>query len=391
MGQEGQLGLGDDRIQSSTPRLLHCPQLAEVTRIQAGGSYSAAVTAGGELLLWGRVPRVSRVDDHPGLKMIWTPQPVSLAARKVCDVACGSWHMMALTTRSREKNRECVRSEREAGFSDPLLMEHTGKENTVKDSRHLLHRRERREGSEEQKTEEESESAEEEERLEGGPHRAGGDGALHDSACAVSGSSTGMDERGNDHSAVTSDRGDEREGWRTARRRETRREPRRSGRSGDAVFTTLHLLPRSEPSRPPAATFPRLPAGQRAPGRALDDARKERSTHLIELVPKCGSDYNTGPTPGPKPRPPGSCTGPPDHSVASCRHPKIRQHLKSPMYKAPPHLSPGQQARTSSPPSPPGPRVGSSLSPTPSSSELLECHPTRRRVASSRGTPQKNP
>ncbi|TNN37400.1 hypothetical protein EYF80_052442 [Liparis tanakae] len=128
---QGQLGLGDDRIQSSAPRLLHCSQLAEVTRIQAGGSYSAAVT-GGELLLWGRVPRVSRVVDHPGLEEIWTPQPVSLAAGKVCDVACGSWHMMALTTKSRQKNTQRVRSEREAGFGDrvsaPLLMEHAGKE-----------------------------------------------------------------------------------------------------------------------------------------------------------------------------------------------------------------------------------------------------------------------
>ncbi|TNN46199.1 Apoptotic protease-activating factor 1 [Liparis tanakae] len=141
------------------------------------------------------------------------------------------------------------------------------------DSRHLPHRMEGREGSEEQKTEEESESAEEEETLEGGPPRAGGD---------VSRSSTGADERADDHPAVTSDRGDERERWRTARRREPRIGPRSGGGGGAAVFTTVHLLPRSEPSRPPAATFPRLTTGQRAPGRALDDARKSQN---VEVTP----------------------------------------------------------------------------------------------------------
>lgn len=40
---QGQLGLGDDRIQISTPCLLSYSQLAEVTQIQAGDSYSAAV------------------------------------------------------------------------------------------------------------------------------------------------------------------------------------------------------------------------------------------------------------------------------------------------------------------------------------------------------------
>ncbi|KAE8292313.1 E3 ubiquitin-protein ligase HERC2 [Larimichthys crocea] len=82
MGQEGQLGLGEDSIHSSTPRLLSYSQLTEVTRIQAGDSYSAAVTAGGELFLWGQIPCVSRVSEHPGLKRLWTPQPVPLASGK---------------------------------------------------------------------------------------------------------------------------------------------------------------------------------------------------------------------------------------------------------------------------------------------------------------------
>ncbi|TDH12671.1 hypothetical protein EPR50_G00049380 [Perca flavescens] len=164
MGQEGQLGLGEDGIHISTPCLLSYSQLAEVTQIQAGDSYSAAITAGGELLLWGQIPCVSRVSDHPGLKKLWTPQPVPLAGRKVCDVACGTWHMMALTTTSQEKNSECAHSETEARFrdlvSDPLPTEHTEKENTVQGSRQvqhkLLHGLERPEGSDEYEKDEES-------------------------------------------------------------------------------------------------------------------------------------------------------------------------------------------------------------------------------------------
>ncbi|XP_029999720.1 E3 ISG15--protein ligase HERC5-like [Sphaeramia orbicularis] len=98
MGQEGQLGLGEKTVHVSTPCLLSYSQLVEVTHLQAGDSYSAAVTAGGELLLWGQIPCVSWVSDHPGLKRLWTPQSVPLASRKVCDVACGTWHIMAITT-----------------------------------------------------------------------------------------------------------------------------------------------------------------------------------------------------------------------------------------------------------------------------------------------------
>ncbi len=41
---QGQLGLGEDRIHVCTPCLLSSSQLAEVTQIQAGDSYSAAIT-----------------------------------------------------------------------------------------------------------------------------------------------------------------------------------------------------------------------------------------------------------------------------------------------------------------------------------------------------------
>lgn len=41
---QGQLGLGEERTHISTPCLLSYSQLAEVTRLQAGDSYSAAIT-----------------------------------------------------------------------------------------------------------------------------------------------------------------------------------------------------------------------------------------------------------------------------------------------------------------------------------------------------------
>ncbi|XP_049433990.1 probable E3 ubiquitin-protein ligase HERC2 isoform X1 [Epinephelus fuscoguttatus] len=439
MGQEGQLGLGEDRIHISSPRLLSCSQLAEVTRIQAGDSYSAAVTAGGELLLWGQIPCASRISDHPGLKKLWTPRPVPLAGEKVCDVACGTWHMMALTTRSREENRECARSETEARFEDlvsnPLPTEHTEKENTVQrlkastilqdrakltrpgpvspvnaqggnlyqpsikllDTRQvhhkLLHGLERPEGSEEQAKDDESESAEEEERHEERPNKDERDGALHDSASAIARSSTGMDRRGNGRSSIKSDQGDERESYRTAGPWESMKEPRRSR---DVVFTTLYVLPRSEGEqcRPAASSLPWLLTGQQAHGRVLDEAQKERSAHLTKLVQKSGS-YSSilqSPRLKPKPRPPQRTPSPADQSVASCHRSRIRPHsgLRSPICNSSPHLSHGQHAQMSSPFFHPGPQVETSLSSTPSSSELFRYCPTHRRVVSSFSISRKN-
>ncbi|XP_076586671.1 E3 ISG15--protein ligase Herc6-like [Chaetodon auriga] len=106
MGQEGQLGLGEDRIHSSAPRLLSYSQLGKVTQIQAGDSYSAAVTGSGE------------------------------------------------------ENRECAHPETEARFRDlvsnPLPTERAEKENTVQVHHQLCHGPERAEGSEELEKDEES-------------------------------------------------------------------------------------------------------------------------------------------------------------------------------------------------------------------------------------------
>ncbi|XP_051279711.1 X-linked retinitis pigmentosa GTPase regulator-like isoform X2 [Dicentrarchus labrax] len=402
MGQEGQLGLGEDRIHISTPCLLSCSQLAEVTQIQAGDSYSAAVTVGGELLLWGQIPCVSRVSDHPGLKRLWTPQPVPLAGEKVCDVSCGTWHMMALTTRSREKNRECAHPETEACFRDlvsnPLPTERTETENPVQDSRQvhlkLLRGLERpvSRTTEEQEKYKESKTAEEEERLDERPNKDEGDGAFHDSALTIARSAVRMDRRGNGQSSIKSNQGAEREGCRTAGPWETKKEPCRSRGSRDAVFTTLHLLPRSEEEqfRPNTSTFPRILTGQQAHSRVSAGARKERATHLTELVQKCESDRSSRLRP--KPTPPGRCTGPVTQRIASCHHSRIRLHsgLMCPIYNSPSHLSPGQQVQMSSPSLHLGPQVKISLSPTPSSSEPFRYCPTHSRGVSAFGTSRKN-
>ncbi|XP_056233280.1 X-linked retinitis pigmentosa GTPase regulator-like isoform X2 [Seriola aureovittata] len=398
MGQEGQLGLGEDRIHIATPFLLDYSQLAEVMQIQAGDSYSAAVTAGGELFLWGQIPCVSRVSGHPGLKRLRTPQSVPLAGRKVCDVACGTWHMMALTTTSREENREYDHPECEALLRDhvssPLPTEHAEKENTVQDFKHRIRdlKLERPEGSEEQEKDEESESAEEEKKRKERPNKDEGDGALHDSAFAIARSATGMDRRGNGHSSITSDQEGRGRGCRTAGPLELRKEPLRSRTSRDVVFTTLHLLPRSEGEqcRPTASTLPRLLMGQQAHSRALAEAQEERSTHLTELLQKSRSDSNVVQNPKlrHKPRPPERCTGSGAQRAASCHHSKTRLHTKieSPIYNSSPRLTPGQQIQMS----PSFQQVEASLSPTRSSSETSRYCPTHRRVVSSFNTSWNN-
>ncbi len=130
----------------------------------------------------------------------------------------------------------------------------------------VLHGLERPEASEEQKTDEGRERTEEEERHEERPKKDKGDEALHESAFAISRFATGMDRGGNGESSIKSYQRDVREGCRTARPWEPRREPGRSRKSRDVVFTTLQLLPRSEGKqcRPTVSTFPQLMTGQQA-------------------------------------------------------------------------------------------------------------------------------
>ncbi|KAM7416502.1 hypothetical protein PAMA_018517 [Pampus argenteus] len=439
MGQEGQLGLGENWIHASTPCLLNHSQLAEVTHIQARDSYSAAVTAGGELLLWGQIPCVSQVDDQSGLKRLWTPQPVPLAGRKVCGVTCGTWHMMALTAttfpspspndvllllkapphslshssnhnslqreaslmhRSSEKNRKCAHPETEAPFrnlvSNPLPMEHTQKENTVRDSRQVRHMLlqclGRPEGSEEQEKDEESGSAEEvvcKERA-----KIDGDEALRNSAFAVARSTTGMDRTGNGHSSIKSNQGDEREAGRTAGPRELRKERCRRRGNKEVVFSTLHLLPRSEGGhfRPNTSTLPRLLTGQQTHGRGSTVTRQDRAPCQSELVQNSGSNSSIlqSVMHRPKPRPPGRCTDPGVQTMAPCHRSSMRLHpgLEPPIYSSL-HLSPEEKVQMSSPLLCPRSQVETSFSPTFSSSETFRHCPTSRKVSSS-ATPWKN-
>uniref|UniRef100_A0A3B4V0V6 Uncharacterized protein n=1 Tax=Seriola dumerili TaxID=41447 RepID=A0A3B4V0V6_SERDU len=192
-----------------------------------------------------------------------------------------------------------------------------------------------------------------------------------------------MDRRGNGHSSITSDQEGRGRGCRTAGPLELRKEPLRSRTSRDVVFTTLHLLPRSEGEqcRPTASTLPRLLMGQQAHSRALAEAQKvsvnviitktqkqavftfilvffhmslsfqERSTHLTELLQKSRSDSNVlqNPKLRHKPRPPERCTGSGAQRAASCHNSKTRLHTKieSPIYNSSPCLTPGQQIQMS--------------------------------------------
>ncbi|XP_060893935.1 uncharacterized protein LOC132974123 [Labrus mixtus] len=431
MGQEGQLGLGEDRIHISTPCLLSYSQLTGVTQIQAGDSYSAAITAGGELLLWGQIHCLSRVSDHTGLKRIWTPQPVPLAGRKVCDVACGSWHMMALTTCSHKQNGECPHPETEARFrnlvSNPVLMEHTEKENTdqpqprsqasagpvsllkarrenlnrpsinLLDSRKIEHKSRHRlespEDSEEQ--EKESKRPEEEERHEDRPKKDEEDGALHNIAFAKV---PEMDSRGNDQSSIKSDQAAQRERCRTAGPWELRKGPCRSYQSRDVVFTSLHLLPRleGEQYRTNTGILPRLLTGHQAQSRAFSEAGKGRSVHLTEVLPKSGSESSILPGPRLRPQPelrlPGRCPAHAEQRVVSIQRSRNEVHtdMNSPVYNSSPYLSAGQPVQMSFSSFQLGPQVKTSLFlPTPSSSEPLRHSPTPNRAVYSSRTFRK--
>ncbi|XP_029915006.1 protein pim1-like isoform X3 [Myripristis murdjan] len=406
MGQEGQLGLGESKTCVSIPCLLGYSHLAGVRQIQAGDSYSAAVTADGELYLWGRIPHVSRDSDPPGFRRVWTPQFVPLGGRKVFKVACGTWHMMALTTRSRDTKWECALTETGARFKDlvcnPPPMERTEKENIVQDLRHVRNKLHggpgKPEGSGEQEDDEESKSAEEGEGDEERAKEEEGDGALHNPAVAAARSPTEKDGAGNGRSSIKSDKWDGGESGRTAGPGELRREWCTAGRGGEVVFTTLHLLPKSEGQRrrPRASALPVLLTGQQSCQGVVAEAQQVKPTHQSELVHKSASDgcILLSPRPRPKPRPPNRWTGlEPQTGKPSCYHPSTRPvtSLKSLTFnRSSDHLSLGlsahpwgqEQVQIFSP-LPPGPRPKISKSPTPSTSGLSRHRPILRRAISS--------
>ncbi|XP_061409735.1 uncharacterized protein LOC133343844 isoform X1 [Lethenteron reissneri] len=96
-GQEGQLGHGQRVPFSVVPRRLACPPLdGRTVQITAGDAYSAAVTAKGELYMWGRSSHVMGAGS-PAERREWVARQVDLAGRPVRAVSCGSWHAVALT------------------------------------------------------------------------------------------------------------------------------------------------------------------------------------------------------------------------------------------------------------------------------------------------------
>ena len=76
----------------------------QVTGIQCGSSYSAAVTSLGELYMWGR--GIYGRLGHGGSDDLMTPSPVTaLKGQRVIDVACGSGDAQTLAVTQSGKNR----------------------------------------------------------------------------------------------------------------------------------------------------------------------------------------------------------------------------------------------------------------------------------------------
>lgn len=85
-----------------------------------------------------------------------------------------------------------------------------------------------------------------------------------------------MDRRGNGHSSIKTHQGDVRGGYGTAGTWDLRKELRTSRRSGDVVFTTIHILPRTEREqwRSTAGKLPNLLTGQQTQGKILAEVQK---------------------------------------------------------------------------------------------------------------------
>ncbi|XP_035234359.1 probable E3 ubiquitin-protein ligase HERC2 [Anguilla anguilla] len=137
MGQEGQLGQGQNMAFLSAPCLLQSGVLSPgVLQIEAGESYSAALTADGGLFAWGRSRGVMDAG-RSGSQQAWSPERVPLGVREVCAVSCGTWHALALVrprAEMRSGNRESHFRETGALFKEdsnyPQPMELEPRENS---------------------------------------------------------------------------------------------------------------------------------------------------------------------------------------------------------------------------------------------------------------------
>ncbi len=83
--KHGQLGQGNKQ-DFSTPQNIN---LTNITKIACGGGHTVALTARGELYLWG--------DGRNGLATFATPKLVAaLRGKRVSNIACGSLHTLAV-------------------------------------------------------------------------------------------------------------------------------------------------------------------------------------------------------------------------------------------------------------------------------------------------------
>jgi alpha-tubulin suppressor-like RCC1 family protein len=95
INSRGELGIGD-KNERSVPHLVKFPNQEKVTAVFCGGNFSAAITEDGSLYTWG-----SNSDGQLGIGSNDTqtlPTKVDLPSPSpVIDVACGFYHMLALT------------------------------------------------------------------------------------------------------------------------------------------------------------------------------------------------------------------------------------------------------------------------------------------------------
>ncbi|XP_048734330.2 uncharacterized protein LOC125650251 isoform X3 [Ostrea edulis] len=98
-GYDGQLGLGNTvTFQSSPKKLRHSKLKNNVVQIEAGESYSAALTENGDLFVWGKNSHVIR-PDKPSNSKFWLPFHINKGLRPIREVVCGAWHAAAIAGR----------------------------------------------------------------------------------------------------------------------------------------------------------------------------------------------------------------------------------------------------------------------------------------------------
>lgn len=93
----GQLGIGTSGVPRSVPVPVALPPGTTIATFEAGGSHSMALTAAGQLLVWGRNHAGQLGDGTTTNRTV--PAPVSLpGATAAAEIAAGTGHSLALTT-----------------------------------------------------------------------------------------------------------------------------------------------------------------------------------------------------------------------------------------------------------------------------------------------------